>query len=58
MGANDGETVSGIVLSTNLKGNNSRAITGEKVLAFTLNQAVIPAITFLDFLESSSLEDL
>lgn len=54
---NNGETVSGIVFSTNFKSNNGRAITGEKVLALTLNQAVIPTITLFNFFESCRLED-
>ena len=57
VGTNDGEAVSRIVLSTNFKSNNGRAVTSEKVLAFAFNQAIVPTIALLNFLESCDLED-
>lgn len=53
MGANDGDTVSRLVLLTNGKGNYRATITGKVVFTTTLDLSIIPAITFFDFSESS-----
>ena len=51
VGTNGRETISGLVLSTDRKGNDCRLVAGEKVFAVTL-QDIIPVILFLNLLKS------
>lgn len=55
MSSNSREAITRLILSSDRKGNHSRAVTGEEVLSVTLEDS-IPVIFLLDLLEACLAE--